>query len=180
MPLYRALYLQRNLYSERLSNTAAERDKLLANQYRKYMEIFAELSIIIVIAAVVAGFMRVLRQPLIVGHILTGLIVGPFVLNLIHSTETIALLGNIGVAILLFTVGIHLSPDILRKFGRVSVITGVGQVLFTTIAGYVICILLGYSPLESFYIGVALAFSSTIIIMKLISDKEIWRYCTQK
>ena len=135
------------------------------------MEIFAELSIIIVIAAVVAGFMRVLRQPLIVGHILTGLIVGPFVLNLIHSTETIALLGNIGVAILLFTVGIHLSPDILRKFGRVSVITGVGQVLFTTIAGYVICILLGYSPLESFYIGVALAFSSTIIIMKLISDK---------
>ncbi|TSC63166.1 MAG: sodium/hydrogen exchanger [Parcubacteria group bacterium Athens0416_74] len=135
------------------------------------MELFAELSIVIVIAACVAVLMRLLRQPLIIGHILTGLIVGPFVFNIVHSAETFALLGEIGIAILLFTVGLHLNPDIIRKFGRVAIIAGLSQVTITTAAGYFICILLGFSPLPAFYVAIALAFSSTIIIMKLITDK---------
>src|SRR3989338_10347426 len=135
------------------------------------MDLFAEISVLIAIATVVAVVMRLLHQPLIIGHILTGLIVGPVVLDLVRSAETLALMGEIGVAILLFTVGLHLSPDIIRKFGKVSFITGIGQVLFTSLAGYFVCIALGFSPLEAFYISVALAFSSTIIIMKLIADK---------
>ena len=135
------------------------------------MELFAELSIVIVIAACVAVLMRLLRQPLIIGHILTGLIVGPFVLNIVRSAETFALLGEIGIAILLFTVGLHLNPDIIRKFGRVAIIAGVSQVIITSLAGYVIGIMLGLSSLPAFYAAVALAFSSTIIIMKLIADK---------
>ena len=136
------------------------------------MELFVEISVLIAIATAVAAVMRLLRQPLIIGHILTGLIVGPLVLDLIHSAETLALMAEIGIAILLFTVGLHLSPDIIRKFGKVSFITGIGQVLFTAIVGYFVCASLGFSPLESFYIGVALSFSSTIIIMKLIADKR--------
>ena len=136
------------------------------------MELFTELSLIIGIATGVAALMRLLRQPLIIGHILTGLIAGPLLLDLIGSTETLALMGEIGVAILLFTVGLHLSPDIIRTFGKVSFITGVGQVLFTSIVGYFIAAMLGFSPAEAFYISVALAFSSTIIIMKLIADKR--------
>lgn len=135
------------------------------------MDIFSEIGILIVVATAMAALMRVLRQPLIIGHILTGLLVGPLFLDLIHSAETISLMGKIGVAILLFTVGLHLSPDIFRQFGRVSLITGLGQVAFTSIVGYAICIALGFSAVSSFYISVALAFSSTIIIMKLIADK---------
>ena len=135
------------------------------------MELFAELSLVIVIATGVAVLMRLLKQPLIIGHILTGLIVGPFVFGIVHSGETFALLAEIGIAILLFTVGLHLNPDIVRQFGRVSIIAGVSQVAVTSIAGYVICIMLGLSPLPAFYVAVALAFSSTIIIMKLITDK---------
>ncbi len=118
-----------------------------------------------------AAVMRVLRQPLIIGHIITGLIVGPSILNLVYSEETLTFLGQIGIAILLFTVGLHLSPDIIRQFGRVSFITGIGQVVFTSIAGYFICTALGFSPLISFYISIALAFSSTIVVLKLIADK---------
>ena len=132
---------------------------------------FAEISILIAVAVGIAAVMRVLRQPLIIGHIITGLIVGPSVFDLIRSEETLALLGQLGVAILLFTVGLHLSPTIVRQFGRVSFITGIGQVVFTSLAGYVICIALGFPPLTSFYISVALSFSSTIIILKLIADK---------
>ena len=135
------------------------------------MELFVEISILIAIATAVAAVMRILRQPLIIGHILTGLIVGPLVLNLIRSTDTLALMGEIGIAILLFTVGLHLSPSVIRTFGRVSFVTGVGQVLFTTGVGYVVCIALGFSALASFYIAIALALSSTIMIMKLIADK---------
>ncbi|PIR84116.1 sodium:proton exchanger [Candidatus Kaiserbacteria bacterium CG10_big_fil_rev_8_21_14_0_10_51_14] len=135
------------------------------------MELFAELSVLIVIATVVAVIMRLLRQPLIIGHILTGLIVGPIVLDLVHSVETLALLGEIGIAILLFTVGLHLNPQIIQRFGRVSLITGLGQVTFTSVVGYLVCLALGFDSLTSFYIAVALSFSSTIIIMKLIADK---------
>lgn len=135
------------------------------------MELFAELSVVIVIATCVAVIMHLLRQPLIIGHILTGLIVGPFVFNIVHSAETFALLGEIGIAILLFTVGLHLDLDNIRKFGRVAVIAGVSQVVITTVAGYAVCLMLGLAPLPAFYVSVALAFSSTIIIMKLITDK---------
>lgn len=135
------------------------------------MELFSELSVIIAVAAGIAVIMHLLRQPLIVGHIVTGLIVGPFALNIVQSTETLALLGHIGVAILLFTVGLHLSPAIVKAFGRVAVLTGVGQVIFTTLAGYAVCVMLGFSPLTSLYLAVALSFSSTIIILKLITDR---------
>ena len=135
------------------------------------MELFTEISILVAVAAGVSVVMRILRQPLIIGHIATGLIVGPSAFNLIGSPETVALLGQFGIAILLFTVGLHLSPDIIRQFGRVSFITGVGQVTFTSLAGYVICVALGFPPLTSFYVSIALAFSSTIIILKLIADR---------
>lgn len=135
------------------------------------MTLFAELSILVGLATLVSVIMRLLKQPLIIGHIITGLIVGPFVLGLMKSVETFTLFSEIGIAILLFTVGLNLSPQIVREFGKVSLITGLGQVIFTSLAGYGICIWLGFPPLTAFYLSVALAFSSTIIILKLIADK---------
>lgn len=135
------------------------------------MDIFSELSILIVVATGMALVMRLLHQPLIIGHILTGLIAGPFLLDIVQSTETLAFLSHIGIAILLFTVGLHLNPALIRKFGRIAFVTGIGQVVITSFAGYLFSVALGYSHIASFYIGVALAFSSTIIIMKLITDK---------
>lgn len=135
------------------------------------MELFVELSLLIALATGMAAIMRLLRQPLIVGHILTGLIAGPLLFGFVQSQETLELLGKFGVAILLYTVGLHLSPDIIRRFGRVSMLTGVGQVVFTSLAGYVIGIGFGFPPLTSFYVALALSFSSTIVILKLLADK---------
>jgi Kef-type K+ transport system membrane component KefB len=134
--------------------------------------IFFELSLIIAIGALVAIIMRFLKQPLIVSHILSGLIVGPFFLNFLHSTETFNLFSEIGISILLFTVGLNLSPHLVKQFGKISVITGVGQVVFTSVIGYFLAIFLGYDSIVAVYIGIALAFSSTIIILKLLSDKN--------
>ncbi len=134
--------------------------------------LFFELALIIAIGVLVAIIMRLLRQPLIVSHILTGLIVGPFFLNFLHSTEIFNLFGEIGISILLFTVGLNLTPHLIKQFGKISIFTGVGQVVFTSIIGYFIAILLGYNTTVSIYVGIALAFSSTIIILKLLSDKN--------
>jgi Kef-type K+ transport system membrane component KefB len=135
------------------------------------MSLFIEFSILIVIATLVSVVMRSLKQPLLIGHIITGIIVGPIVLSFITSTETLHLFSEIGVAILLFIVGLHLHPSTMKKFGKVSLITGIGQVLFTSLAGFFVCLALGFDTLVSIYVGVALAFSSTIIIMKLVADK---------
>jgi len=134
-------------------------------------DVFIELSIIVVIVIVIAAFMRILRQPLIIGYILTGIIVGPSFLNIMVSKDAITTFSQIGIALLLFMVGLNLDPKIIKGVGKVSLITGVGQVIFTSLIGYFICYLLGFSKLTSLYIAIALTFSSTIIIMKLLSDK---------
>ncbi len=134
--------------------------------------IFVELSIIIIIAVVIASIMRLLKQPLIIGYILTGIIVSPYFLNIVKSTEAIATFAQIGITLLLFMVGLNLNPRIIKDVGKVSLITGVGQVIFTSVIGFFIGRLLGFSTIVSMYIAVALTFSSTIIIMKLLSDKN--------
>ncbi len=136
------------------------------------MEIFIELSIIIGITVLIAGIMRFLKQPLIIGYILAGIIVSPYFLDVVKSTETIKVFSQIGVAFLLFIVGLSLSPKVIREVGKISLITGVGQILFTSLFGFIISKLLGFSTIVSIYIAIALTFSSTIIIMKLLSDKR--------
>ncbi|MBI4135836.1 cation:proton antiporter [Candidatus Uhrbacteria bacterium] len=132
---------------------------------------FVELGIITIVAVAIVGLMRFLRQPLIIGYILTGVILGPYFLDVARSTETIAIFSKLGVAFLLFVVGLELNPRVIKSVGKVSLLTGIGQIVFTSAIGYLIGRALGFVPLTSLYIAVALTFSSTIIIMKLLSDK---------
>lgn len=136
------------------------------------MSIFAEIGIIIAIAAGVSIVMRFLRQPLLIGYIITGLIVGPYVLGIVASYETIQMLGEVGIALLLFIVGLNLSPRILREVGTISLITGLGQIVFTALLGFGIATLLGFGPVAAWYIAIGLTFSSTIIVLKLLADKD--------
>lgn len=136
------------------------------------MSLFFELSIIIVVAAALSGLMRLLKQPIIVGYVLTGLLLGPQFLNLIKSNETVSIFSEMGIAILLFIVGLHLSPKEIKDFGRNAFFTGFIQIAFTSLFGFLISHFFKYSVIESIYIGTALSFSSTIIVLKLLSDKH--------
>ncbi|MFW5703964.1 MAG: cation:proton antiporter [Patescibacteria group bacterium] len=135
------------------------------------MEIFTEIALILAIAVGVSLVMRILRQPLIVGYIISGVIAGPYVLNIVTSVETIELFSKIGITILLFIVGLHLSPRVIKEVGTVSLATGVGQVLFTSLVGFGIALVLGIERIAALYTAIALTFSSTIIILKLLADK---------
>ena len=136
------------------------------------MEVFIELSIILGITVLITGIIRLLKQPLIIGYILTGIIVSPYFLDIVQSTEIIKVFSQIGIALLLFIVGLSLSPKVIKEVGKVSLITGAGQIIFTSLFGFLISRLLGFSVIISIYIAIALTFSSTIIIMKLLSDKR--------
>lgn len=145
---------------------------LLATSSLIHPSVFLELSLVIAISALLAIIMRLLKQPLIISHILTGLVVGPFFLNFIHSTEIFQLFSEIGISILLFTVGLNLSPQLIKQFGRISILTAVGQVLITSGVVFFVSRILGYEPITAAYVAVAMSFSSTIIILKLLSDKN--------
>lgn len=133
---------------------------------------FFEFAIILTLAALLGGLGQILKQPLIVMFIALGILVGPDVLDVVQSEENIHLLAEIGIAILLFIVGLKLDLRLIKSTGKIALFTGLGQVIFTSVIGYFIGIGLGFSPLHSFYIAVALTFSSTIIIVKLLSDKK--------
>ncbi|MBM5790055.1 hypothetical protein FJZ23_03150 [Candidatus Parcubacteria bacterium] len=135
-------------------------------------ELFFEMGILLVIAAVFALAVFRFRQPLILGYIIAGIVAGPGVLALTSSTHVFEVMSKIGVAFLLFTVGLGLNWRSLKDVGGISLATGVGQVLFTTVIGFGIGLLLGFDAVASIYLAVAFAFSSTIIIVKLLMDKE--------
>lgn len=133
---------------------------------------FGEIAALLVLAAAVGIIGLLLRQPLIVSFIAVGLIAGPSALNIVRSGEQIALLSELGIAVLLFLVGIKLDVKLIRSLGAVSLLTGLGQVAFTSAFGFLIGLGLGLDPVTSLYIAVALTFSSTIIVVKLLSDKR--------
>lgn len=136
------------------------------------MEFFAQLGVILVTVTVVSLFMKALRQPFIVGYILAGIIVGPYILNVVHDPASLELFSKLGISILLFIVGLNLSPSMVREVGRVAVVTASGQIAITSILGYAIAILLKFPPVHAFYIAIGLTLSSTIIVLKILSDKQ--------
>lgn len=135
-------------------------------------QIFIELSLIIIVTVGVAAIAKMLRQPLIIAYIAAGLALSPYGLNLISAPDSIETFSQIGIAFLLFMVGMNLNPRIIKTVGKISVITGLGQIIFTSLFGFIIAMLLGFSTVESMYIAIAMTFSSTIVIMKLLSDKK--------
>lgn len=137
-----------------------------------FENVFYEIAALLAIAAVVGAIGVWLRQPLIVSFIAAGILVGPSGFEWVAASDQVDLLAKIGIALLLFVVGLKLDLHIIRTLGPVALATGLGQVLFTSIIGYFIAVALGMTPLTALYVAVALTFSSTIIIVKLLSDKK--------
>lgn len=136
-----------------------------------FSTIFHEIAALLLLTAIIGALATGLRQPLIVAFIAVGILSGPAGFNWVHSADQVDLLAKIGITLLLFMVGLKLDLHLIRSMGRVALATGLGQVLFTSIIGYGLSVVLGLEPLAALYVAVALTFSSTIIIVKLLSDK---------
>lgn len=133
---------------------------------------FFELAVIVVFALTVTCIMKLLRQPVILWYIVTGILVSPRVFNILQHTESIEMFSHIGVALLLFMVGLWLNPKTIKELWMSSVMIWVWQVVITALLGMLISRMLWFDMMTSLIVGLCLAFSSTIIIIKLLSDRK--------
>lgn len=135
--------------------------------------IFLQISTLLAVTVGIAFVLRLLRQPLIVAYIFAGIIGGPFILNLLHGdSEMYNTFAQLGVVLLLFIIGLNLNFSHLKSIGKVSLVTGLGQVLFTASIGVFLLLILKIELVAALYLAIAITFSSTIIIMKLLTDKK--------
>src|SRR5436190_440967 len=125
---------------------------------------FMQLSVVIVLAASVAVVMRLLRQPLIIGHIITGIIVGPSALALLGDKSLFEVYGEIGIALLLFIIGLELNAAVIRRMGKPVILTALGLLVSISGLGFLLASAFGFDRTEAVILGLALFFSSTIII----------------
>ena len=129
-------------------------------------------ALLMLVIAIFSYITKLFKQPLMLAYIIAGIILGPAFLNLIEPSPILTLFSQMGIAFLLFLVGLNLDFKILKQVGSASLISGAGQVVFTSLVGYLIVRVLGFGFVEAMYIAVALTFSSTIIVVKLLSDKK--------
>ena len=133
---------------------------------------FYEFTALLVLASAFGLIGLILKQPTIVSFLFVGILAGSSGLGIVKSYEKIEVLSELGIALLLFLVGLKLDLKLIKTLGFVSLATGLGQVIFTSVLGLGIGLVLGLDFLTSLFIAIALTFSSTIIIIKLLSDKK--------
>lgn len=134
-------------------------------------DLILELGLIVIVTAIAAFLLNLIKQPQILAYVLVGILVGP-VLKLITNDEIIKSMSIIGIAFLLFIVGIEIDLKRLKNVALVSTLGGGIQIALLFTLGYLLALLLGFLSLEAAYIGLMIAFSSTMIVMKLLSDKR--------
>ena len=133
---------------------------------------FFQIGVVFILATLLGALVRFLKQPLILAYILAGLILGTFGATRLVSPEALDIFSQFGVAFLLFMVGLELRLTDIRQIGKLALIVGLGQIILTFISGFLICLTLGFGTLLSVYIGLSLVFSSTVIVIKLLSEKN--------
>lgn len=138
---------------------------------KKMVNIFLEIGIVLIAATLLAIIARFLKQPLLIAYIGAGILIGPIGLGWIKSQEMIALFSELGIVFLLFIVGLQLDVRKLKHIGWQASLVGLAQVVFTGVIGLLIARYY-FSNLVSAYIAIALALSSTVVVVKLLSDKN--------
>ena len=134
--------------------------------------VFGEFALLLLMSAAAGVVSLWLRQPVLIAYIVIGIVAGPAVLGVVTAHDQIDLLAQVGVAVLLFVVGLKLDLQHIRHIGPVALATGLGQLTFTIVIGFLLILAMGKGWMEALYVAVALTFSSTIIIVKLLSDKR--------
>ncbi len=131
-----------------------------------------KIGIIIVLATLFGYLFRLLKQPLIPGYILTGVLLGPLVLGFFHDIEVIKSLSEFGIAFLLFLVGLEISLTKIKHVGWVAIFGSIIQVVSIFVVSYYVSLYLGFNIFEAFILGAILSFSSTMLVVQMLSDPD--------
>jgi CPA2 family monovalent cation:H+ antiporter-2 len=133
--------------------------------------LLASMAIVLGVALVGGMAARLLRLPVILGYLVTGIVIGPYVLGWVPDVDEVMTLAEIGVVLLMFTLGIEFSFSTLKQVGRVAVIGGSAQIVATVALGLVVGLSLGWEHKEAIVFGFLIALSSTIIVLKTLMER---------
>lgn len=136
------------------------------------LHLLLNLGYIVITAAIFAFLGKLIRMPTIVGYILAGMVLGP-VLHLVELDESLDLISELGIALLLFLVGLELSFEKIKDLGRVALILGGVQVVLTAIGGALVAVSMGFGLVEALFLGGTVTFSSTVVVIKLLDQKGV-------
>ena len=131
-----------------------------------------DFALIMVAAAAALILFRLIRQPPILGYLLAGVLVGPFALQgqFVADTETVSLVAEVGLVVLLFSIGVEFGWERIRKVGFRVVIIGAVEVSAMILLGYFLGRALGWTSTTSIYLGAALAFSSSAVLVGILRE----------
>jgi|YelNatPaOPRAMG01_1025707.scaffolds.fasta_scaffold39756_2 CPA2 family monovalent cation:H+ antiporter-2 len=136
------------------------------------IQVITDLAVVMVIASVVAFIFYKLKQPLILGYLIAGVIIGPYTppFNFIKQTEFLSVFAEIGVVLLLFTIGLEFPIRKLRSIGKVVFGVSAIEITLMIVVSWVLGTLLNWGFYDTLFLGAALASSSTTIIAKVLGD----------
>lgn len=133
---------------------------------------FIDIGLVIVLAAILGIVARILKQPTITAYIITGIIIAAAGALGTDSQGILNTMATFGITLLLFLVGLEMRFTEIKSISKAAITIGIGQIVFTTLVGFGLAKLFGFSSLVSLYIAFSLTFSSTIIVVKLLSEKR--------
>lgn len=135
-------------------------------------KLIEDLALILIVAAITTLLFRRIKQPLVLGYIIAGFLVGPHlsITPTVVDTANVETLAEIGVIFLLFSLGIEFSFKKLVRVGGSASITGLVEIVFITVSGYFVGQWMGWSVMDSLFLGGMLASSSTTIIIKAFDE----------
>jgi monovalent cation:H+ antiporter-2, CPA2 family len=134
--------------------------------------ILQDFTIIMVVASIMAMISYKLRQPMVIGYIIAGMIIGPYTppFSLISNFDVLNLFAEIGVILLLFVVGMEFPIEKLRKIGKKALVIAFSEALGTFTIGYLVCQGLNYSLTDSLFLALAISVTSTVIVMRMLEE----------
>ena len=135
------------------------------------LSLLTSMAIVLGIALIGGMAVRLIRLPVILGYLLSGIVIGPHALGVIRDVGEVETLATIGVALLMFTLGIEFSLKALRRVGKVAVFGGAAQIVATAALGLMVGWLLGWPIREAILFGLFISLSSTIIVLKTLMDR---------
>ncbi len=116
--------------------------------------------------------MKAFKQPMIIWYIIAGTAISLFIPSLLQANTAFQSFGNLGISLLLFIVGMELNPTIIKDLGKISLIAWFFQVVITWVIGYFIATFLWFDIMTSSFLALGFAFSSTIVVLKLLWDRD--------
>jgi len=134
--------------------------------------LFIQLAIVLGLSSALGFLVRIFKFPLVIAYLVAGVILSVFQIFNSSTFQFATFLPDIGVAFVLFFIGMELDLKELKSLGKPIAAASLGQILFAFLTGFLISTFLGYSQTVSFYLGAGLSFSSTIVVVKMLLEKK--------